>query len=89
MEIVLQLKYGVVDVTNVVMKMAYNGNIFCRTLRWPQRIMFKGFVLHLYVVHIIPWIFLVDCVHEGLGHWCNGRTIHGLKVCFEFIAITP
>jgi hypothetical protein len=54
---------------------------------------FKGscvkFVPHLYVVHSIPQSFLVDCVQEGLGHWCNGRTIHGLKVCCEFIAITP
>jgi hypothetical protein len=32
METILQLKYGVADVTNVIMKMAYNGNTFCRTL---------------------------------------------------------
>ncbi len=32
MEIVLQLKDGVANVTNVVMKMAYNGNTICRTL---------------------------------------------------------
>jgi len=32
METVLQLKYGVVDVINVVVKMAYNGDTFCRTL---------------------------------------------------------
>jgi hypothetical protein len=32
METVLQLKDGVVDVINVVMKMAYSGDIICRTL---------------------------------------------------------
>jgi len=32
MEIVLQLKYGVADVINVVMKMPYNGDTICRTL---------------------------------------------------------
>jgi hypothetical protein len=31
-ETALQLKDGVVDVTNVVMKMAYNGDTICRTL---------------------------------------------------------
>jgi hypothetical protein len=56
MEIVLQLKDGVANVINVVMKMAYNGDTICKILGWCQRIMCKGFVLHLYVVHIIPWI---------------------------------
>jgi hypothetical protein len=32
METVLQLKDVVVDVTNVIMKMAYNGDTICRTL---------------------------------------------------------
>jgi hypothetical protein len=32
METILQLKDGVADVINVVMKMAYNGNTICRTL---------------------------------------------------------
>jgi len=32
METILQLKDGVADVTNVIMKMAYNGNTICRTL---------------------------------------------------------
>jgi hypothetical protein len=31
-ETVVQLKEGVDDVTNVVMKMAYNGGTICRTL---------------------------------------------------------
>jgi hypothetical protein len=32
METILQLKDGVADVTNVVMKMAYNEDTICRTL---------------------------------------------------------
>jgi hypothetical protein len=32
METILQLKYGVANVTNVVMKMAFNGDTFCKTL---------------------------------------------------------
>jgi hypothetical protein len=32
MDFILQLKYGVANVTNVVVKMAYNGNIFCKTV---------------------------------------------------------
>jgi hypothetical protein len=32
METILQLKDGVANVTNVVMKMAYNGDTICKTL---------------------------------------------------------
>jgi hypothetical protein len=32
MKTVLQLKDGVADVINVVMKMVYNGDTICRTL---------------------------------------------------------